>query len=71
LPSRSDVKPPAGRAVYTKEAPFTHPWQFAPGFSKVYDTANNELQAAFEGKETADVALRNIQNAATDALKGR
>jgi multiple sugar transport system substrate-binding protein len=70
LPSRSDVKPPAGRGVYTKEAPFTHPWQFAPGFSKVYDTANNELQAAFEGKETADVALRNIQNAATAALKG-
>ena len=70
LPSRSDVKPPAGRAVYTKEAPFTHAWQFAPGFSKVYDTANNELQAAFEGKETVDVALRNIQNAATAALKG-
>jgi multiple sugar transport system substrate-binding protein len=71
LPSRSDVKPPAGRGVYTKEAPFTHPWQFAPGFSKVYDTANNELQAAFEGKETVDVALKNIQNAAADALKGR
>jgi multiple sugar transport system substrate-binding protein len=69
LPARSDVKPPAGRAVYLKEAPFTHPWQFAPGFSKVTDTANNELQAAFEGKETADVALRNIQNAANDALK--
>jgi multiple sugar transport system substrate-binding protein len=69
LPARSDVKPPAGRAVYLKEAAFTHPWQFAPGFSKVVDTANNELQAAFEGKETADVALKNIQNAATDALK--
>jgi multiple sugar transport system substrate-binding protein len=69
LPSRSDVKPPAGRAVYPKEAPYTHPWQFAPGFSKVYDTANNELQAAFEGKETVDVALRNIQAAATAALK--
>ncbi len=69
LPARSDVKPPAGRAVFLKEAPYTHPWQFAPGFSKVLDTANNEFQAAFEGKETADVALRNIQNAATDALK--
>ena len=56
------------RAVYLKEAPFTHPWQFAPGFSKVTDTANNELQAAFEGKETADVALRNIQAAANAAL---
>ena len=68
LPARSDVKPPNGRAVYLKEAPFTHPWQFAPGFSKVTDTANNELQAAFEGKETADVALRNIQAAANAAL---
>ena len=71
LPSRSDVKPPAGRAVFTAEAPYTHPWQFAPGFSKVYDTANNELQSAFEGKETVDVALRNIQNAAAAALKGQ
>ena len=35
LPSRSDVKPPAGRGVFTAEAPYTHPWQFAPGFSKV------------------------------------
>jgi multiple sugar transport system substrate-binding protein len=69
LPARSDVKPPSGRGVYLKEAPFTHPWQFAPGFSKVTDTANNELQAVFEGKETADVALRNIQAAATAALK--
>ena len=68
LPARSDVKPPAGRAVYLKEAPFTHPWQFAPGFSKVTDTANNEFQAAFEGKETVDVALRNIQAAANAAL---
>ena len=32
------------------------------------DTANNELQAAFEGKETADAALRNIQAAANAAL---
>ena len=71
LPSRSDVKPPAGRGVFTAEAPYTHPWQFAPGFSKVYDTANNELQSAFEGKETVDVALKNIQNAAAAALNGQ
>ena len=70
LPSRSDVKPPAGRAVYTKEAPFTHAWQFAPGFSKVYDTANNELQSAYEGKESISDALKNIQKAANDALGG-
>lgn len=68
LPSRSDVKPPPGRAIFLKEAPYTHPWQFAPGFSKVYDTANNELQSAYEGKESISTALKNIQAAATDAL---
>ena len=70
LPSRKDVAVPAGRGAFLKQAAYAHPWQFAPRFSKVIDTANNELQAAFEGKETADVALRNIQNAATAALKG-
>lgn len=70
LPSRSDVKPPSGRGIFLKEAPFTHPWQFAPGFSKVYDTANNELQSAYEGKESISDALKNIQKAASDALGG-
>jgi multiple sugar transport system substrate-binding protein len=70
LPSRSDVKPPAGRAIFLKEAPYTHPWQFAPGFSKVYDTANNELQSAYEGKQSIATALKNIQKAASDALGG-
>ena len=69
LPSRSDIKPPAGRAVFTKEAAATHPWQFAPNFSKVVDTANNELQAAYEGKETVAAALANIQAAASAAIK--
>ena len=70
LPSRSDVKPPPGRAIFLKEAPVTHPWQFAPGFSKVYDTANNELQSAYEGKQSIATALKNIQKAASDALGG-
>ena len=69
LPSRSDVKPPAGRAVFTAEAPATHPWQFAPKFSKVVDVANSELTAAYEGKETVAQALANIQAAASAALK--
>ncbi len=69
LPSRSDVKPPTGRAVFLNEASATHPWQFAPGFSKVIDTANSELQSAFEGKETVQEALANIQAAAQAALK--
>jgi multiple sugar transport system substrate-binding protein len=69
LPSRSDVSPPSGRSVYLKEAPATHPWQFAPGFTKVIDTANSELQSAYEGKESVQQALANIQNAAATALK--
>jgi multiple sugar transport system substrate-binding protein len=69
LPSRSDVKPPSGRSVYLKEAPATHPWQFAPGFTKVIDTANSELQSAYEGKESVQQALANIQAAAAAALK--
>lgn len=69
LPSRSDVKPPAGRAVFLKEAPWSRAWQFAPGFSKVVDTAQSELQATFEGKQTVATALANIQKAATDALR--
>jgi multiple sugar transport system substrate-binding protein len=69
LPSRSDVKPPAGRAVFVREAPWSHPWQFAPGFSKVVDTANAEFQAAYEGKQSIPTALQNIQSAAEDALR--
>jgi ABC-type glycerol-3-phosphate transport system substrate-binding protein len=69
LPSRSDVKAPAGRSVYLAEASSTHPWQFAPGFTKVIDTANSELQSAYEGKESVQQALSNIQDAASAALK--
>lgn len=69
LPSRTDVRAPAGRAVFLREAPHSRPWQFAPGFTRVVDTANNELTAAFEGKQTIDVALRKIQSAATTALR--
>jgi multiple sugar transport system substrate-binding protein len=69
LPSRTDVKAPTGRAIFLKEANSSRPWQFAPGFSKVVDVANNELTSAFEGKESISTALNNIQSAATSALK--
>jgi multiple sugar transport system substrate-binding protein len=69
LPSRTDVTAPTGRAVFLREAPWSRPWQFAPGFTRVVDTANNELTAAFEGKQTVDVALRKIQSAAQTALR--
>jgi multiple sugar transport system substrate-binding protein len=69
LPSRKDVSPPAGRATFLREAPWSRAWQFAPGFSKVVDTANSELQSAYEGKESVSEALKNIQDAATKALR--
>ncbi|HEY3207464.1 MAG TPA: extracellular solute-binding protein [Gaiellaceae bacterium] len=69
LPSRKDVAPPPGRAIFLREAPWSRAWQFAPGFSKVIDTANSELQSAYEGKESVSAALNNIQAAATQALR--
>jgi len=69
LPSRKDVSPPGGRATFLKEAPWSRAWQFAPGFSRVIDTANSELQAAYEGKQSVSTALNNTQQAATTALR--
>jgi multiple sugar transport system substrate-binding protein len=69
LPSRSDVPAPAGRAIFLREAPWSRAWQFAPGFTRVIDLTNSELQAAFEGKQTVAVALTKAQAAATTALR--
>src|SRR5215212_3913173 len=68
LPSRRDVKPVAGRAPFLADAAAAHPWQFAPKFSKVIDTANNELSAVIEGKESTADMLKKIEAAANDAL---
>jgi len=70
LPSRKDVKIPAGRSAFIKQAGYSRAWQFAPGFSKVIDTANNELQAVFAGKESVDAMLVKVQAAAKSALGG-
>ncbi len=69
LPSRSDVKPVAGRQAFLQAAPFARPWQFAPGFSRVITIAGNELTAVVEGKQSIDVMLRKIQSAAAQALR--
>ena len=42
--------PPTGAAMFLKEAPSTHAWQFAPGFSSVVDTANSELAGRLRGQ---------------------
>jgi multiple sugar transport system substrate-binding protein len=70
LPSRKDVAVPKGRSAFLKEAGYAHAWQFAPHFSKVIDTANNELQAFFQGKESIDDMLSKIDQAARTALSG-
>lgn len=68
LPSRSDVKPAAGRAAFIAAAPSSRPWQFAPAFTKVMDVANNELTAVLEGKQTIAGMLKKIEQTANDAL---
>ncbi len=69
LPSRSDVKPVAGRASFLAQAPVSRPWQFAPGFARVMTVANNEFTAVFEGKQTVPGMLAKVQAEATAALR--
>jgi multiple sugar transport system substrate-binding protein len=69
LPSRSDVKPVAGRASFLAAAPYARPWQFAPGFANVMTVANNELTAVFEDKQTVPGMLDKVQSAAEQALR--
>ncbi len=70
LPSRSDVQAPGGRKAFLGQAQYAHPWQFAPTFSKVIDTANNELTAVFAGSESVQTMLKKITDAANQALHG-
>ena len=69
LPTRGDVKPLARYKVFVNEAPYAHPYQFAPKFSKVLDVSNNELSAVIEGKKSAQDMLKKIQQTANDALR--
>jgi multiple sugar transport system substrate-binding protein len=69
LPSRNDVKAPAGRAAFVQEAPAARPWQFIKGFDRVYDLAGKELEKAFEGQQSVADMLRNIDRATEDAIR--
>ena len=69
LPSRSDVKPVAGRQAFLGAAPHSQPWQFAPGFAKVMTVAGNELTAVFEGKQTIPAMLIKVQAQAEVTLR--
>lgn len=69
LPSRSDVAPAAGRAVLTKQAPYSHAWSFFPGFSDVYTIMNNDLTAVFKGSKDVQGMINDVQAATAKALK--
>jgi multiple sugar transport system substrate-binding protein len=69
LPSRKDVKPVVGRQPFLADAANSHPWQFAPKFSQVIDTANAELSSVIEGKQSTSEMLKKIESAANDTLK--
>lgn len=69
LPSRSDVKPPAGRANFVKEAPYARPWQFVKGFGRVNDLAGKELEKTANGDQSVATMLKNIDSATEDAIR--
>ncbi len=69
LPSRSDVKAPAGRGAFVKAAPYARPWQFIKGFDRVNDTAGKELEKTFDGKQSIPTMLKNIDDATNEAIQ--
>ena len=62
LPTRTDVKPVAGRGAFVKYPQFTHGWGNQVQFHKIWDAANNELTAVIQGKESVNQMLQNIQS---------
>jgi multiple sugar transport system substrate-binding protein len=69
LPSRRDVKAPPGRANFIREASAARPWQFVKGFDRVLDLAGKELEKAFNGDQSVQQALRNIDQATEAAIR--
>jgi multiple sugar transport system substrate-binding protein len=61
LPTRSDVKPVAGRGAFARFPQFTHGWGNQVQFHKIWDAANNELTAVIQGKESVNDMLQKIQ----------
>jgi hypothetical protein len=64
LPTRRDVHPVAGRTAFIRYPSFTHGWGDQVGFRDVWNTANNELTAVLQGKESVNTMLQNISAAA-------
>ena len=64
LPTRTDVKPVAGRTAFVRFPQFTHGWGNQVQFHKIWDAANNELTAVIQGKESVNDMLAKIQSIA-------
>jgi multiple sugar transport system substrate-binding protein len=67
LPTRTDVKPVAGRGAFVKYPKFTHGWGGQLAFHKVWDTANAELTSVIQGKESVNSMLQKIASTARSA----
>jgi len=61
LPTRTDVKPVAGRGAFVKYPQFTHGWGNQVQFHHIWDGANAELTSVIQGKESVNDMLQKIQ----------
>lgn len=55
--------------VFLDGADYSHPWQFAPGFTTVTDAINKGIQEIVAGQTTSDAVLQSVQKAGEDVLK--
>lgn len=54
--------------VFLDGAEYSHPWQFAPGFTVVTDAINKGIQEIAAGQATSDAVLKTVQSAGEDVL---
>ncbi len=69
LPSRSDVRPAAGRGAFLREAPYARPWSFVRGWDRLNDFAGKELEKTFNGDQSVAEMLRNIDRQTRETLQ--
>lgn len=54
--------------VFLDGADYSHPWQFAPGFTVVTDAINKGIQEIAAGQATSESVLKTVQSAGEDVL---
>jgi multiple sugar transport system substrate-binding protein len=54
--------------VFLDGADYSHPWEFAPGFTVVTDAINKGIQEIVAGQATSDAVLKTVQSAGEDVL---